>query len=64
MKVISVDNFDREIIGTSDDSLVCTAEKKAIADLIALLLNKWAGKNSDRFYRVEDDSYVLRKYEP
>lgn len=66
MKIIQVDNFDREIIGVSNDRLVAeNINYLSNAKIMADALNeKLSGDNSPVFFRVEPDEYKLRVYEP
>lgn len=62
MKLIAVDNFDRD---TYDDVLVC--ENIAFHDcaeaMCEALNTRCAGNYSETFYKVVDDDYVLREYD-
>lgn len=61
MKIIAVDNFDRE---THDDALVCENVNTYYAKLIADCLNiKLSGENSDTYFKAVEDDHVLYKYD-
>ena len=63
MKIVSVDNFDREIPGaTSDDKLVAENLSGYYASVIVEMLNKKF--SSDRYYRVAEDDYKLCEFGP
>lgn len=64
MKVISRDNFDREIIGQSDERLIASGCSKYWAEKIAKLLNDSLPEITDRFYVAVEDDYELARYEP
>jgi hypothetical protein len=66
MKIISVDNFDREIPGRSDDELIAQSVSAFYAETIVSALNEkfCAASNSDRFFKAVPDDYKLRSYEP
>jgi len=63
MKIICVDNFDRDF---KSDSLVCENISKYYGEMIVKFLNE---KNKDdvnnpNFYRLVEDNYKLYKFEP
>jgi hypothetical protein len=60
MKIIAVDNFDRE---THDDKLICENASEFNAKLIVNLLNDKFGENSDTFFKVVENDHKLYKYE-
>ena len=61
MKVIKVDNFDRE---NRSDVVVCENVNSFYAPLIAKLLNsKLSGNNAPDFYKAVKDDYKLFIYE-
>lgn len=66
MKIISVDNFDREQIGTSDDQLIADrVDPRYIDDLVKALNDRYcADDHADRFFKAVSDDYVLREYRP
>ncbi len=66
MKIISVDNFDREQIGTSDDKLIAENVDTYYIDTIVAALNGvyCATEHADRFFKAVPDNYVLREYRP
>jgi hypothetical protein len=61
MKIVAVDNFDRDMY---DDALVCeNVSHKKHAELMCKALNDyWNDDNHDYFYEVVDDDYALKKY--
>jgi hypothetical protein len=66
MKIISVDNFDRELPGQSDDELIAENVTAFYAETIVNALNEkfCEASNSDRFFKAVPDDYKLRSYEP
>ena len=66
MKIISVDNFDREQCGVSDDELIAENVPAFYAEAIVTALNEkfCAFSHSERFFKVVADNCKLRKYEP
>lgn len=66
MKIISVDNFDREQLGVSDDQLIADHVDPYYVDTIVAALNATycAQEHSERFFRAVADDYQLRTYEP
>jgi len=66
VKIISVDNFDREQIGTSDDKLISENVDAYYVDTLvaALNANYCADELADRFFKAVPDNYVLREYRP
>lgn len=66
MKIISVDNFDQERLGTSDDELIADHVDAYYVDTIVSALNAvyCATGNEARFFKAVADDYELRKYEP
>ena len=62
MKIIKVDNFDRE---TKDDRLICENVNKFYGEKIVNFLNDTeSGDNSPNFYRLVEDDHQLFKFEP
>lgn len=64
MKIIGVDNFDRE---TKDDFLVAEGiNSTEMAKVMCKALNdKYCSRNNDPiFYRVVENDYKLRTFEP
>ena len=62
MKIIKVDNFDRESVS---DTLIATNISNYYAKLIAALLNeKLSGTHFSDFYRVVEDDYKLYEFTP
>jgi len=66
VKIIQVDNFDRETIGVSDDRLVAeNIEHESLAKVMCEALNKkYSAEFSSVFFRVVNDDYELRIFEP
>lgn len=62
MKIIAVDNYDRE---TVSDILVCKNCDEYEAKIMCEALNeKLGGPSSPRFFKVVEDDYKLYKWEP
>lgn len=62
MKIIRVDNFDRE---NRDDLLIAENVHKYYANKLCDTLNKEDGDEmSPNFFRVVDDDYKLFEFEP
>lgn len=62
MKIICVDNFDRESVS---DSLVCENVSEYYGKIILkCLIEKLSNMYSSRFYRLIKDDYKLHKFEP
>ncbi len=62
MKIIKVDNFDRESIS---DVLIATNVSDYYADVIVEMLNKiLGGIHSSAFYRAVEDGYKLYEFAP
>ncbi len=63
MKIIGVDNFDRETI---DDTLICEnlTEQKATFIVRALNIVYCKGDNSPRYYKAVEDDHKLRSFQP
>lgn len=63
MKIISVDNFNRE---TVSDILVCeNIEAKQYGDCMVKALNdKFSGEDASRYYRLVPNDHKLYKFEP
>lgn len=62
MKIIRVDNFDREGV---NDRLVCENVNEYYGLKIAEYLNdRFSGEHSPDFYRLVDDNYKLYVWEP
>ena len=66
MKIICVDNFDRERPGVSDDLLIAESVSEHYAETIVAALNdKFSSKPDDEYlFKAVPDNYTLRKYEP
>lgn len=62
MKIIRVDNFNRESVS---DSLVAENVSEYYAKIVVKLLNeKLSGCTSPNYYRAVEDDYKLYKFEP
>lgn len=61
MKIICIDNFDRE---TKSDILICDSVTDYWGTLIVKLLNQNTRQESDQFFRLVTDDYKLYKFEP
>ena len=57
MKIIRVDNFDRDYVS---DVLIAKDVTEIYGKLIVKLLNSHEGERSQYFYRVVDDQYKLK----
>lgn len=65
MKIVRVDNFDREILGVSDDKLICENVDEYYAPKILEYLNRtYSDDYSEFYFRLEADDYKLKKFEP
>lgn len=61
MKIIKVDNFDREIYS---DKLIATSLSDFYAKRIANLLNDNEDPQGPDYYRAVQDDHTLFKFEP
>jgi len=63
MKIIQVDNFQRESV---DDFLVCEKITDGIVGefIVERLNERYAGEDSSVFYRLVSDDYPLHKFNP
>lgn len=62
MKIIVVDNFNRESVS---DVLIAEKTPDYYADFITTALNKkYSGDNSPDFFKVVEDDYKLYVFEP
>jgi hypothetical protein len=62
MKIICVDNFDRENVS---DQLVAENVPKHYAEFLVEKLNdKFSGSSSSSFFRVVPDDHILFVFEP
>lgn len=55
-RIVNTDNFGGDY---PNESFVLWPMRKEIADKIAALLNEDAGPGARRFYKVEENDYVL-----
>jgi len=61
MKIICVDNFDRDY---ESDYLVCeNVEEYYGKEIVEFLNNKHSGNESPYYYRLVEDEYKLYKFE-
>jgi len=65
MKIICVDNFNREGPG-HDDKLVAIVEEPFWGEMIVVLLNTKYDRdpNNPDFFKLVEDDYKLYKFEP
>lgn len=62
MKIIKVDNFNRETIS---DVLIADNVQNSYASVITEFLNKkYGGNDLPDFFRAVEDDYKLYKFEP
>ncbi len=63
MKIIAIDNFDRDIV---DDVLVCeNVTGKMYGECMVKALNEeFSGSDMPRFFKLVPDAYKLKKFEP
>jgi hypothetical protein len=61
MKIILVDNFDRENIS---DVLIAENVDSVYGKKIVDLLNEKESPHSENFFRLVDDDYKLHKFQP
>ncbi len=61
MKIIAVDNFDREI---RSDEVIAENLNDYYAKLITRLLNAGLPEDSDLFFRAVENDYKLYIFEP
>ena len=66
MKIVLVDNFDREIPGRSDDVLVAeSVPEHFVETIVAALDAKFSSRPDDDYvFKAVPDTYTLRKYTP
>ena len=66
MKIICVDNFDRERPGLSDDVLIAESVPEHYVETIVWALNaKFSPNPNDEYhFKAVPDNYTLRKYVP
>jgi len=62
MKIVVVSNFDRE--NFNEFNVTFAGFSKEFCEREARKLNQIAGKDSEYYYRVVEDFYVPRKFEP
>lgn len=61
MKIVKVDNFDRD---TYDDVLICDNINEYYGKIVVEALNnKLSGDRSDAYFRLVEDEYKLYKFE-
>lgn len=62
MKIVAVDNYDREM---KNDILVCENVNQRYGNFLTNQLNdKFSGANGDKFFQLVEDNYKLYKFEP
>ena len=61
MKIICVDNYDRE---DHDDDLIAENVGKYYAEYIVRLLNNTEDMDSPNYFKAVEDNYQLKKWEP
>lgn len=62
MKIIMVDNYDREAIS---DALIATGLNKFYGErIVGFLINTMSGGNSSSFYRLVEDDHKLYEFKP
>ena len=61
MKIIRTDNFDREHIS---DGLIAENVNEFFAKLVAKLLNKYIGADSQDYFKAVPDDHKLYEFEP
>jgi hypothetical protein len=66
VKIICVDNFDRERPGLSDDVLIaeCVSERYVETIVGALNAKYSPNPNDEHHFKAVPDNYELRKYVP
>ena len=63
MKIISADNFDREG-PEGDDHLIADNVSLWWATTIVKLLNNNTPKDSRDYFKIKEDNYKLKKFQP
>lgn len=61
MKIVCVDNYDRESIS---DELICENIDKHYGKDIVEYLNRKHGDESPHFFRLVEDDYKLYEFQP
>jgi len=66
VKIIRVDNFDRERLGLSDDVLIAESVSEHYVETMVWALNaKFCPNPNDEYhFKAVPDNYELRKYVP
>lgn len=64
MKIILVDNFDRERPGLSDEVLIAESVSEHYVETIVTALNAKSAPDDDYAFKAVPDDYRLRKYTP
>lgn len=62
MKIIQVDNFDRDVV--SDELIVIHVTEEWGKRLVELMNNVWSGDNAPFFYKLVSDDHKLYVYDP
>ena len=63
-KIIAVDNFDRELIGASDDRLIAENVDVRYVDDIVKALNDDRRRSAEIFFKAVPNDYALKEYRP
>jgi hypothetical protein len=65
VKIVCVDNFNREGPGHDDTLVASEITSQRWADIMCEALNKkLSGSRASEFFRVVDDDYELQVFEP
>lgn len=63
MKIVRIDNFDREGPGY-DDKLIAENVHEHYGKKIVNLLNNGEHRESSDFYTLQEDEYKLKEFQP
>lgn len=61
MKIIAVDNYDREMY---DDTLIAENVHKGYGEKIVKIMNNDTTRNDETYFKLVEDSYELFVFEP
>jgi hypothetical protein len=64
VKIISVDNFDREGPGHDDSLVADNVSSGYIKTMVQALNESHSGNGAQRFFRAVEDDYELQVFEP
>lgn len=64
MKIIQVDNFDREGPGYDDRFVAMVVDPHIAEHIVSLLNSEHKHPEDDCFYKVVPNDYKLRRFEP